>query len=649
VPRLSLAFLLFSAQLAGAQSEPRPLIPIERFVANTDFAGDHRVSQDGKKLLWSEVVGFDQGLVVREVDGIGRRRFATGRLARASVATIYQVWLADNRHFAYVRDLTGDENARIYIQDGDDALKEPRELTPWPKVKSYIVSTLDPRGTHLYFATNRRDASVFDLFEAEIATGALRELGRNPGDVTQWVLDVDGSLGGRVRTAGKPDSGERVFEVLERGTWREVRRWDRDSDAGIAALDRAAGVAIMHSSIGRDTLSVVRVTLADGREEVLFEDPRVDLTTTHIQSGTTRVYAVRIVPDYPVTQILDAALEAELKQALGERFPVGLRGFTFGNADRALQRLLVYPIVNDGSRPLLFDRPNRRLIPLQDESAERARETRALVSEEPIRYAAKDGTTIHGYLLRPAGSEGKRVPMVVSVHGGPWARDYWISRRLVSDHSYAQFLANRGYAVLMINYRGSWGYGKKFMNAAIGKLHTLSQDDIADGVRWAVAEGIADPKRVAISGGSFGGFSVYMNLLRSPELYACGISSVGVANWPRAIQEFPPYWKSSMHLVYRFYGDPRRPEDLTRLKEQSPIGHITKIGVPLLVMHGANDVRVMKQDSDDVVAALKAAGKPVEYLVFSDEGHSIRRWQNRLVSFQRTEEFLAACLGGRKL
>ena len=238
--------------------------------------------------------------------------------------------------------------------------------------------------------------------------------------------------------------------------------------------------------------------------------------------------------------------------------------------------------------------------------------------------------------------------MVVSVHGGPWLRDYWTSRRLVSDHSHAQHLANRGYAVLMVNYRGSDGYGKQFMNAAQRKLGTLSQDDIADGVRWAIREGIADPKRIAITGASFGGYSVYMNLLRSPELYACGVSTVGVANWPRAIEAFPPYWKPYTYFYRRFYGDPSDPADRAQLDAQSPVHRIADIRVPLLVIHGANDVRVMKQDSEDVVAALKAAGRPVEYLVFDDEGHSIRRWQNRVTAFRRVEQFLAACLGGRQ-
>jgi len=643
--RMLLVLLLVVVQVDSGLAQDRPLIPIRRFVANTDATGDYRVSQDGKRLLWSEVVGFDQGLAVREVSGGDVRRFATGRLARASVATLYQVWLADHRHFAYVRDLAGDENTRIYVQDGDEPAAPPRELTPWPKAKSFIVSTLDPRGTHLYFSSNRRDPVSFDLFEAEIATGSIRELGRNPGDVTQWILDVDGGLGGRIRAVGADGSGERAFEIQEQGTWREIRRWNRDSSAAVLALDRLRGVALMSSNIGRDTMAVVRIALTGGEEEVVFEDPRVDVSFTHIQSGTTHVFGARIVPDFPQTRMFDAGLEADLKHALQLRFPEGLRGFTLGNADLGLRNLLVFPVTDDGPRTLLFDRAGNRLVTLEDQSADA--EIRALVPEQPVRYATSDGTVIHGYLLRPAGSDGKRVPMVMSVHGGPWRRDYWTSRRLVSNHSYAQFLANRGYAVLMVNYRGSWGYGKKFMNAAARKLGTLSQDDIADGVRWAIREGIADPTRIAISGASFGGYSVYMNLLRSPELYACGVSTVGVANWPRAIEEFPPYWRHDAHLIRRFYGDPRDPVERAQLAEQSPVHRIADIGVPLFVVHGAKDVRVMKQDSDDVVAALKSAGKPVDYLMFADEGHGVNRWQNRMVYYQRTEEFLGACIGSR--
>jgi len=643
--RVALLALLAFTELCGAQTHPAlkdaqlaPLVPARRFVANTDFASGHRLSPDGRKLLWTEVVGFDQGLAVRDLDGTDVRRFATGRLAN-------HAWLADSRHLAYVRDLSGDENTRIFVIDTDDPGSAPAHITPWPKARSLIASTLDPAARKFFFISNRREASAFDLYETDFRGGEVRQTMRNAGDVTQWVIDVDGTLGGRIRVDGADAGANRVFEVRERGAWREIRRWDGHSFTSVTALDRARGIALMLSDIERDTLSAVEVSLADGSERVLASDPRVDLFFTHLVPGSARLYAARFVPDYPLTRVLAPELEAPLRNALQAAFPGGLLGFGVGSADRELRRVLVFPFTAEGSRTMLFDRSSGALTMIRDETTDP--EVRALVSEMPVRFSARDGLVINGYLLRPAGTEGRRVPLVALIHGGPWARDSWISKRLVSDGNLAQFLANRGYAVLTVNYRGSYGYGRRFMNAGIGELGNKSQDDIADAVRWAVAEGIADPRKVAILGASFGGFSVYMNLIREPGLYACGVSRVGVANWARAIEEFPPYWKNFMHVFHRFYGDPRDSAQRARLMEMSPVAYLDRIRAPLLVVHGAKYVRVMNQDSEEMVAGLRALGRPVESLTFADEGHSIRRWQNRLLYFRKIEGFLAGCLGGR--
>jgi dipeptidyl aminopeptidase/acylaminoacyl peptidase len=287
---------------------------------------------------------------------------------------------------------------------------------------------------------------------------------------------------------------------------------------------------------------------------------------------------------------------------------------------------------------LLVDRGTGEVQRLDPPEPER----RALLSpEEPYAFTTSDGRKVHGYLVRPRGVQGP-APLVVVIHGGPWVREHWSSAAFGGT----QMLANRGYAVLTVNYRGSWGYGREFMMAGKDVTFTRLQQDIAEAAQWAIARGVADPKRMAVFGGSFGGFSVLAQLIRKEHDWKCGVDLVGVANWARVIENWPPFWRNR-HMFHAFYGDPRDPQQRERMLANSPVSHLDKITAPLLVIHGANDIRVLREDSDDVVAGLRALGRPVEYLSFPDEGHSVRRWRNRMELWRRVEDHLATCLGGR--
>jgi dipeptidyl aminopeptidase/acylaminoacyl peptidase len=244
-------------------------------------------------------------------------------------------------------------------------------------------------------------------------------------------------------------------------------------------------------------------------------------------------------------------------------------------------------------------------------------------------------------VVRPRGVEGP-APLVVMVHGGPVARDRW-NPALFSGE---QMLANRGYAVLSVNYRGSSGYGREHMLAARHEYFGRLQQDIAEAAAWAVAQGIADPNAMAVAGASFGGYSVLAQLIQKKHDWRCGVNWVGVANWPRVVENWPPYWRYR-HFTEYLLGDPKKPEDRERMLRQSPITYLDQITAPMLVIHGANDVRVLRQDSEDVVAGLRKLGRPVEYLKFDNEGHAVRRWRNRLEMWRRVEDTLATCLGGR--
>jgi dipeptidyl aminopeptidase/acylaminoacyl peptidase len=257
-----------------------------------------------------------------------------------------------------------------------------------------------------------------------------------------------------------------------------------------------------------------------------------------------------------------------------------------------------------------------------------------------VRFAARDGLALHGYLTVPPGVEAP-LPLVVKVHGGPWLRDVW------GYDAVTQFLANRGYAVLEVNYRGSSGYGRSFLQAGRGQLARAMHDDVVDAVRFAVAEGVADPERVAIYGRSFGGYEALVGLAFTPDVFAAGVSIVGFADVASLIEDFPPYWKHWTYLWRDFAGDPADPAQRAEMDARSPLGHVDAIASPLLVAQGANDVRVLRDQSDRLVAALRERGRDVRYLVFDDEGHAIQRWQNQVVLNRAVEDFLAEHLGGR--
>lgn len=645
-----------------------PLIPVRAFVADVDYSGGNRISPDGRKLLWTQVDGTRIGLAVREVDAragssAGARRFETGQIASWYSVGIACNWLSDSRHAMVVKDPRGDENTRIFVFDGDDARGALHDLTPWPGARSLYVAHAAPGSARFYFQSNRRDAAAFDLYEADAERLTVREVLRGDAALVSWLVDIDGTPGGRIRVDGAAPGDERVLEILDAasGQWRLVKRFAAFGFLAPLRLDRAGGKLVANSGIGRDTTALVEIDLASGRETELFRDPRVDLSASYVQLGATTPYAVQADPGYPEVVYFDAALERELRELVAAEIdervePVVAIGA--GTADRTLARMIVRPLTARGEREYLFDRPARRLTLLQDLRGDAALRA-ALVPVEPVEFRARDGLTVRGFLLRPRdtsspGTAPARVPLVVAIHGGPWLRDYWEPAEPNNGYAGSQLLANRGYAVLHINYRGSTGYGGRFMYAAVGELAGKTQQDIEDGVQWAVAQGIADPARVGLIGDSFGGYSVLSQMARSPQRYACGVDVVGIAGWLRWLEEKPPYWHNLMHWWNLFLGlginatpETLAPAERERLHRESPLAHVGEIRAPLLVIHGANDVRVARQDSDEVVNTLRQLGRPVEYLLFPDEGHAIRKWQNRLRMWRAIEDFYAGCLGGR--
>ncbi|HSV34804.1 MAG TPA: prolyl oligopeptidase family serine peptidase [Ramlibacter sp.] len=621
-----------------------PLIPVRRFVANIDFAGGYQLSPDGARLLWSQTVGTDAGLAVRAVaDSAGAATFATGFLPRFRPGTIRYTWLPDSRHVAYIKDLSGDENTQIQVIDTQSGLS-PWQVTPWPGVRSYIVSRGAPDTPRFLFASNRRDRSSMDLFEADAVKREVREVARNDGHVTSWVIGADHRLAGRARQLGSADGSDVAIELLQPdGGWRLLRTVKAFDEFWFNRVDLGAGKAWAASNIGRDKLALVEIDLASGRETVIAQDPLVDVAAPVLPPLRGGPVAFVAHPGLPVITYLDAQLGTGVRRAVQQALARGLIDaepvITRPQSTALDGRRMVLRAEGDfDAAELLLDRTTGEVTRLNPKEANVA----ALLSpERPFSFAASDGRTIHGYLVKPRGATGP-VPLVVEIHGGPWARDLWRP----ATFNGTQLLANRGYAVLSVNYRGSRGYGREFMMAGNEEYFGRMQKDVAEAAQWAIDQGIADPKRMAVLGASFGGFSVMAQLIRKDQDWRCGVNVVGVANWARVIENWPPFWRNR-HYFEALLGDVKKPQDRARMVANSPVSHVDSISAPMLVIHGANDIRVLRQDSDDIVAGLQKLGRPVDYLSFPNEGHSVARWRNRLEMWRRIEDTLAGCLGGR--
>lgn len=633
------------------------LIPVSRVVANSDYKGFFRISPDGKHLLWIQPVRGDTGMAVREIDREGDipaaadRLFATGRIARPVHGDNFG-WLADSRHAFYHKDPSGAENTQIVIFDTEKPSFEPWLVTPSTKARSFFLHEGVPGSTKVLFASNDRDPTSFDVFEADFATRRIREIARNDGTIARWIVDTDGRLAGRIRQLGRKDGSDRVAEVAEDPDetvvrWRTVAKIDGFDLWHPLRIDRKQRRLYAHSNIGLDKSALKEIDLGGGTERVLFERERVDVGHTLFPRSRGAPYAATTTPDYPKIDYFESAAAVEMKAAVDQAVALAReQGVILEDPVRAMpdtvsedtQRMVVKILSAYGISELLFDRRTGTMRPLRTPAPDAGRLLSPMV---PFFFRASDGLEIPGYVIRPRGVTGP-APLVAIPHGGPWERDFWSA----GDFDLNQLLANRGYAVLKVNYRGSAGYGRAFMAAGARRTAGRVQQDIAEAVQWAIDHGIADSRRIAVFGASFGGFSALMQLIEKPHPYVCGINLVGVANWPRVLETLPPYWRNR-HYFEWFYGRPDDPSEREEMWRGSPLSRIGEITVPLLVIHGANDVRVLKQDSEEVVSELRKLGRPVRYLVFENEGHHVRRWYNRLAMWRAIEDFLAEHLGGR--
>ena len=610
-----------------------PLIQARQIAYRGTAEGGYQLSPDGRKLAWFGPSFWRSALHVRDNESGVVRRYRVGGAVR---------WTADGRRLLYVADTTGAENFHVYMIEPDDPDAKPVDLTPGEGIKAGIHQIIASDPGRLLVYHNRRDRKVFDLYRIDLATRQETLVAQNPGDGTTPVTAADGTFRGwqSSRTVQRrATEGPKSLAARRPGLLKTPE--ETFQSLGLSA-DRSVGWAV--SNRGRDRLALVAVDPRLGWEKVVFEDPDVDVSQVTMSRVTHAPLIAMAHPGYPRVAILDEKLREDL-DALLKAQGGGPFSLAIGSTDNTEQRLIVTIGSDVQRRTYLVDRQARTHVLLAEAVPPDFAET--LAPMQPVVIPSRDGLRLHGYLTLPRVGNAKHLPMVVHVHGGPWLRTAWGDPIASEDAGYAQFLASRGYAVLQVDFRGSSGYGRTFSNAGMGEFAGRMHEDLLDAVRWAVDGGIADPARVAIMGWSYGGYAALVALSMTPDVFACGVSVAGPTDLETLIQSFPPYWTVDLSRWHDFVGDPEIPADREEMKRKSPLYHVHNIKKPVLIVHGVRDVRVRVNQSDRLVAALRRANKPVEYLRIPDMGHGLGWWAHRIAVLAKTEEFLRTCLGGR--
>ena len=606
---------------------PAALIPREVLFGNPERV-QPRVSPEGRRLaylapvdgvlnVWVGELGSDQAAPVTDDRDRGIRQY---------------FWAHDRRHLMYLQDKGGDENWRLYgvhLETGTT-----RDLTPFEEVQARVVEVSKHHPEQVLVGLNRDDPELHDVYRLELSSGELTMVARNPGFL-DWVADVDMHV--RCGTAPTPDGGMNVMvRDTDSDAWRlllEVPHEDALSTGVVSFTADGSGLYVVTSK-GANAGRLVLVAAESGNQEVIAEDPTYDVSDVVLHPDTRAVQLVAFLRERLVWEVMDPDVEGDVA-AMGRLHSGDLH---LAGRDDADQVWLAAFTADDGPVAYYaFDRRDRQATFLFEHQPELSRYR--LASMEPFSYLARDGLTVHGYLTFPPGVERQKLSTVLAVHGGPWARDEW------GFDPEAQWLANRGYLCVQVNFRGSTGYGKDFVNAGDREWGARMHDDLLDAVAWVVDQGYADPERVGIYGGSYGGYAALVGATFTPEVFRCAVDLVGPSNLKTLIESIPPYWAPLLSTFHTRVGNPETEEEL--LWSRSPLSRAGDVRIPLLIAQGANDPRVKQAESEQIVAVLREKGIPHEYLLFEDEGHGFAKPENRLRFYAAAERFLARHLGGR--
>ncbi|MCX7562293.1 S9 family peptidase [Xanthomonadaceae bacterium XH05] len=613
------------------------LIPRDALFGNPERS-NVQLSPDGTYLSWTAPLGGVMNIWVAPADNPTEARAVTQDTARG-IRNYF--WSYRPSTLLYLRDTGGDEDFHLFSVDLLSG--QSRDLTPYPKTRAMVAGISDRHPDTILVGMNDRDAQWHDLYRVDLATGERTLVEQNTHQIGSYMADADYTL--RFASRARPDGGQdvlrRVGDAWE--TYDEIP-FEDGMTTGLDGLTKDGSTLYMRDSRGRNTAALFAIDTRNGTRSLIHEDPRADVGGGLTDPATNAVQAVSVNYLREEWTVLDDSIRADLDR-LATMGP-GEASINTRTQDDSVW-VVAYSAAESPLEYYLYDRANGgKLTHLF--SGRPALAGQPLVPMWPVEIPSRDGKTLVSYLTLPAhadrdgdGKADQPVPMVLLVHGGPWARDMY------GYSSQDQWLANRGYAVLSVNFRGSTGFGKDFTNAGDGEWAAKMHDDLIDAVQWAVNHGVTTQDKVAIMGGSYGGYATLVGLTFTPDVFACGVDIVGPANLNTLLSTVPPYWASFYKQLVRRMGDPQTEEGKAWLTERSPLSRVDAIKRPLLIGQGANDPRVKQDESDQIVDAMTARNIPVTYVLFPDEGHGFHRPENAKAFNAVTEGFLSECLGGR--
>ncbi len=634
-------FLSFAVFTLATSAQLPPLIDREIIFGNPEYAGA-QISPDGKYVSFVKPYKDTMNVWVKGVD----EPFTAARPMTADTARPVRnyFWSHDSKYILFVQDKGGDENFNVYAVNPADKpaagsdVPTARNITDAKGIRAMIQAVPESDPDAIYVGINDRDKAWHDLYKVKISTGERTLINENRDRYQGMVFDNADKMRLAVRSAQNGDT--EILKIGADGKATKIYDCNAFETCGPIRFHKDNKRVYMQTNKGDlDLIELVLMDAETGAVTKVESDPlgKVDFGGANFSDVTDEIVATTYEDDRDRIYWKDKAFERDYKEIKSK---LGDRDVTFQSATKDESKFIVVTSSDvDPGTVWLYDRKSKNLKTLYKvrEKLDRT----ALSPMKAVRYKSSDGLEIPAYLTIPKGSNGKNLPTVLFIHGGPWGRDSW------GYHAYAQFLANRGYAVLQPNFRASTGYGKKFLNAGNNEWGEKMQDDITWGKKYLIEQGIADPKRVAIMGGSYGGYAALAGVAFTPDEYAASVAIVPPSNLVTLLEAIPPYWEAARSIFYKRMGNPNTPEGLAQMKRQSPLTNADKIKTPLLVVQGANDPRVNKRESDQIVVALRDRSYPVEYLVAPDEGHGFARPVNNMAMVATAEKFLAKHIGGR--
>jgi dipeptidyl aminopeptidase/acylaminoacyl peptidase len=646
---LALWFIVLVLVLGGMHSTSHgkpmtvsktPLIPRDVLFGNPRRA-QARLSHDGKWLSFQAPVGGVLNVWVAPADDLSKARAVTEEKDRPIPA---HSWAYDNKHILYVQDKKGDENFHVYATDV--VTGETKDLTPIPGVRAELQEVSYKFPDEILVGLNDRDKQYHDIWRVNISTGEKKLVQQNPG-IAGYVTDDDFRV--RIGLDFTPTGGQ-VLRVPEKegdtSKWKDFIEFGPEDamTSGPAGFDKTGDTLYLQDSRNRNTSGLFAMNLRSGDTKLLADDPRTDVGGVLAHPTEKNIQAVSFTYGRTEWKVLDRSIAEDI--AYLKKFSEGDFIVTSRTLDDK-QWTVAYMLDNGPVKFYRYTRsPKRKMTFLFNNRDDLAEYPLVKMHDRVIK--SRDGLNLVSYLSLPPGSDPDNdgvpnhpLPMVLEVHGGPWSRDSW------GLNPYHQWLANRGYAVLSVNYRGSTGFGKEFINAANGEWSGKMHDDLIDAVKWAIDHKIALADKVAIAGGSYGGYATLVGMTYTPDTFACGVDIVGPSSLVTLLQNVPPYWMPFMPVMKVRVGDVNTEEGRAKLLERSPLTRVDKIKRPLLIGQGANDPRVKRKEADQIVKAMTEKNIPVTYVLYPDEGHGFHRPENNKSFNAVTEAFLAEQLGGR--